>query len=449
MPAAPVEPAPKKARTLPSFQDLTWSWAPRSPREAGDAVVRNFLLHWFPSKVSKAAMSTGYSFWLGTVSAVLFLVLTLSGVVLMFLYVPSVERAYSSIKDLEYAVSFGRFLRASHRIAAHLMVAAVFLHMMRVFLTGAYKNGVMAGQNRPLNWWVGMVMLLVTLFLSFTGYLLPWDQLAYWAVTVGTNIAQAVPLIGEQVRFFLLGGHEINQNTLIRFYVLHCMFLPLLLGGLFVWHMWRVHKDGGLACYDRLALDQKSEQAAPVASKTYALLGIAAGRTAHVETALVNEERQLVNAVPTLVRRLLLVGLLTFAISAVLAVWLGAPLEAAANPEVTPNPAKAPWYFLWLQELVTITTIRIGGWTLNGAFVGGVLVPGLLLVWGLAVPWLDRSGPRAVGAWFHRERRRADTIFLIVCLVLIVLTLVGTFLRGPYWNFYWPWQTWPSHPPRL
>ncbi|MHC4550460.1 MAG: cytochrome b N-terminal domain-containing protein [Planctomycetota bacterium] len=428
-----------------SLRSLTWSWAPGSEREAGDAVVRNFLLHWFPNKVSKRSLQTSYSLWLGISSVFLFIILTLTGVVLMFLYVPSVERAYATIKDLEYSVSYGAFLRAVHRLAAHLMVITVFLHMMRVFLTGAYRNGVLARQNRPLNWWIGLVMLLLTLLLSFTGYLLPWDQLAFWAITVGTNIANAIPLIGEEVRFFLLGGHEINQNTLIRFYVLHCVFLPLVLGGLMVWHLWRVRKDGGLACHDQLAREQRAEPAAPVPSKTYSLLGIAGGRTADVETAVVDEERHLVQAIPILVRRLIAVGLLTFAVSALLAVWFGAPLEEPANPEVTPNPAKAPWYFLWLQELVTITTIRIGGWTINGALVGGVIVPALLFLWAFVMPWLDRSSPAATGVWFHRERRRANLIFLIVCLLLVVLTVIGTFMRGPYWDFYWPWESWPEH----
>jgi len=431
-----------------SLRDLTWSWNPATRREAGDAVVRNFLLHWFPNQVSKASIRTRYSMWLGVISLFLFVSLTLSGVVLMFLYVPSVERAYGSIKDLEYTVSFGRFLRASHRICAHLMVIAVFLHMVRVFLTGAFKDGTLARQNRKLNWWIGLVMLLVTLLLSFTGYLLPWDQLAFWAVTVGTNIAKAVPVVGAAVRFVLLGGHEINQNTLIRFYVLHCVFLPGLLAGLVAWHLWRVRKDGGLAAHDRVALDQRSEPAPPVPSKTYVLLGIASGRTADVETALVDPDLHLVNAVPGLVRRLFLVALATFAASSALAMWVGAPLEAAANPQVTPNPAKAPWYFLWLQELVTVTTVRIGGWTVNGALVGGVLVPGILLLWACAAPLLDRSGPEATGVWFHRSRRRANVIFLAICVALLVLTVIGTFLRGPYWNFYWPWEAWPAHPGR-
>jgi quinol-cytochrome oxidoreductase complex cytochrome b subunit len=431
------------------WRRLVWTWAPAGEREAGDAVVRNFLLHWFPNKVARRSIATSYSMWLGTISALLFLILILTGIPLMFLYVPSVERAYSSIKDLEYVVSFGRFLRASHRIAAHLMVIAVFLHMVRVFLTGAFKNGVGVRQHRPVNWWIGLAMLLVTLLLSFTGYLLPWDQLAFWAVTVGTNIAQAVPLIGEQVRFVLLGGNTIDQNALIRFYVLHCFVLPGVLGGLFVWHMWRVHKDGGLAARDRIAREEKAAPAAPVKAKTYTLMGITAGRTAAVETALVDEERHLVRSVPGLMVRLLLVGLLTFAVTSVLAVWLGAPLEAPADPQVTPNPAKAPWYFLWLQELVTITTVRLGGFTVNGALVGGVIVPGLLLLWAVAAPWLDRSGAAAVGIWFHRDRRRANAVFLVVCVALIVLTVIGTFLRGPYWDFYWPWEPWPEEPPRF
>src|SRR5215831_13381491 len=182
-----------------TWQKIRWTWLPASNREAGDSVVRNFLLHWFPAKVAKESLSWGYSFWLGTISAVLFLILVLTGAVLMFLYVPSVERAYPSVKDLEFVVSFGWFLRGLHRISAHLMVAVVFLHLVRVFLTGAYKNGTVAHQNRPLNWVVGVVLLLFTLLLSFTGYLLPWDQLAYWAITVGTNIASSAPLIGEKM----------------------------------------------------------------------------------------------------------------------------------------------------------------------------------------------------------------------------------------------------------
>ncbi|HMA17910.1 MAG TPA: cytochrome b N-terminal domain-containing protein, partial [Thermoanaerobaculia bacterium] len=202
-----------------------WSWRPRSDRQAGDAIVSNFLLHWFPAKSYRASLAWSYSFWLGTVSAALLLLLVVSGLPLLFLYIPSVERAYASVKDIEYVVTFGSWIRAVHRISAHLMVVAVVLHLVRVFLTGAYKNALGGGQRRQWNWLLGVAMLISTLFLSFTGYLLPWDQLAYWAVTVGTNIASAVPLVGEQVRELLLGGRAIDQPTLIRFYVLHVILL--------------------------------------------------------------------------------------------------------------------------------------------------------------------------------------------------------------------------------
>ena len=428
------------------WQKATWTWLPMSDREAGDSVVRNFLLHWFPAKVSRESLSWGYSFWLGTISAVLFLILTITGTVLMFLYVPSVERAYLSVKDLEYTVSFGWFLRGLHRISAHLMVAVVFLHMVRVFLTAAYKNGTATNQNRPLNWVIGVVLLLVTLFLSFTGYLLPWDQLAYWAITVGTNIASAAPVVGDWMRFILLGGNTIEQNTLIRFYVLHCFFLPLVVLVMFSYHMWRVRKDGGLACADKESLEQKKEKVTPIKSKTYSLLGITSGTTVHVETSLIDEDKHTVKASPNLTRRLLLVTLLTLAVASVLTFIARAPLEEAANPFITPNPAKAPWYFLWLQELVTITTFKLGSFTINGALIGGIIVPGLLVAAAILWPYFDKSSVRSVGVWLAKERRRQNLIFLLVVLFILVLTVVGTFLRGPYWHFYWPWEHWPEMP---
>src|SRR6516165_2242762 len=253
-----------------------WSVQPASDRQAGDAIVSNFILHWFPAKALKDSLAWRYSLWLGTISAALLLLLVLSGFPLLFLHVPSVERAYGSVKDIEYAVTFGYWIRSVHRFAAHFMVAAVFLHLVRVFLTGAYKNGAGRDQHREWNWVLGIGMLLLTLFLSFTGYLLPWDQLAYWAVTVGTNIASSIPVVGPRIRELLLGGRAIDQPTLIRFYVMHIILLPGALGALFVYHMWRVRKDGGLARADRA---ERPEPAVvpPVPTKTYTLLGVARG----------------------------------------------------------------------------------------------------------------------------------------------------------------------------
>jgi quinol-cytochrome oxidoreductase complex cytochrome b subunit len=365
--------------------------------------------------------------------------------ILMFLYVPSVERAYQSVKDIEFVVSFGWFLRAVHRISAHLMVAVVFLHMVRVFLTAAYRNGVAVQQNRPLNWIIGIVLLLSTLLLSFTGYLLPWDQLAYWAITVGTNIASAAPVVGERIRFLLLGGNTIDQNTLIRFYVLHCFFLPAIVAFLFAWHMWRIRKDHGLACVDRLAREQK-RTTSPSATKTWSLLGITKGRTVHVHASLVDEVSDTVASSPNLTRRILTVTLLTTLVVSLLAIVVPTPLEEPANPRVTPNPAKAPWYFLWLQELVTITTVRLGGFTINGALIGGIILPGIIVAALALWPFYDRSPIAAVGVWFARDRKRQNIVFLFFVLAIVVLTIVGTFLRGPYWEFYWPWERWPETP---
>jgi quinol-cytochrome oxidoreductase complex cytochrome b subunit len=426
-----------------------WSFRPASDREAGDAVVSNFMLHWFPAKSYRPSMSWSYSFWLGTVSAALLFLLVLSGLPLLFLYIPSVERAYASVKDIEYVITFGSWIRAVHRISAHLMVAAVFLHLVRVFLTGAYKNGVGQNQKRQWNWVLGVGMLLLTLFLSFTGYLLPWDQLAYWAVTVGTNIASSVPLVGPTARELLIGGRSIEQATLIRFYVLHVLFLPMLIGALFVYHMWRVRKDGGLARADAGRLSAEKAELPVSKSKTYTLLGIARGTSPQVRASTLEAQGMTVNSVPDLTRRIAIVILGTIALVGILSVFVRSPLEEPANPLITPNPAKAPWYFLWLQEIVTDTTVHIGSFTINGAFLGGVLLPGALLVLLTAWPWLDRSSGGAAGVWFSGSRRRQNFVFLLLVVGVLALTVIGTFLRGPYWHFYWPWQPWPELPSRI
>jgi len=426
-----------------------WSLRPRSDREAGDAVTSNFSLHWFPAKSFRRSLDWTYSYWLGTVSAALFLLLILSGLPLLFLHIPSVERAYGSVKDIEYVVTFGSWMRAVHRLSAHLMVAAVFIHLIRVFLTGAYKNAHGRAQHRQWNWVIGVVMLVATLFLSFTGYLLPWDQLAFWAVTVGTNIAASIPAIGPAVRELLIGGRNIDQPTLLRFYVLHIVFLPGLLGVLFAYHMWRIRKDGGLARADQLALSAKKVELPASPTKTYSLLGIARGTGPTVRATTLQAPDELVNSVPDVVRRIGIVVLGTIAALSMLSVFVRSPLEEPANPLVTPNPAKAPWYFLWLQEIVTDTTFKIGSVTINGAFLGGVILPGFLLTLLTAWPWLDKSPAATAGLWLPRTRRLQNAIFLLFVLGVLLLTVIGTFCRGPYWHFYWPWEAWPQVPSRI
>jgi cytochrome b-561 len=430
-------------RLLSLWRKLVWPWTPESEREAGEAIVRNLWLHWFPAKVARASMRWTYSFWLGTASAALFLILTVTGLLLMFFYVPSTDRAYGTIKDIDFAVSFGWLLRNQHRWAAHGMVAVVFLHMARVFFTGAYRGA------RAINWLVGVVLLLVTLLLSFTGYLLPWDQLAFWAVTVGTNIAKEAPVVGESIRFVLLGGTEIGQNALLRFYVLHVFFLPTVVGILFAYHMWRVRKDGGLAAIEPLRAQRRPEPKAVPKTKSYSLFGLTRGTSVAVRSSMGLEEEDEVFSSPELTRRVALIFLLVFNVTLVLSLFFNAPLEEAANPAVTPNPAKAPWYFLWLQELVASTTIHVGSVRISGGFIGGILIPGALAFVAALWPFLDRSGESTQGVWFPRERLWQNVVFGAVVVLIVALIAIGVFVRGPYWRLYWPGTPWPVMPRAL
>jgi quinol-cytochrome oxidoreductase complex cytochrome b subunit len=225
--------------------------------------------------------------------------------------------------------------------------------------------------------------------------------------------------------------------------------LPAALGALFAYHMWRVRKDGGLARSDREAVLALKREEPPARTKTYTLLGVARGTAPAIRSTTLEAPNLTVNAVPDLTRRAAVAVLGTIAALSILATLVRSPLEEAANPLITPNPAKAPWYFLWLQEIVTDTTFHIGSITVNGAFFGGVILPGLLVGLLTVWPWLDKSPAAAAGAWFPRSRRTQNAVFLAVCLLVVVLTLVGTFLRGPYWLFYWPWEAWPEIPTRI
>lgn len=223
------------------FKSIFRTGYPSTPRNQALIMFNNVFLHLHPVRIRRESLRITYTFCLGGLSFFLFLLLTVTGVLLMFYYRPATAVAYQDMKDLETVVTFGLLLRNLHRYSAHGMVITVFLHMVRVFYTGAYKA------PREFNWIVGVILLTLTFLLSFTGYLLPWDQLAIWAVTVGTNMAGATPIIGDQVRFAIVGGFEIGDNTLIRWYVLHVIALPLLAALFMVVHFWRIRKDGGIA----------------------------------------------------------------------------------------------------------------------------------------------------------------------------------------------------------
>ena len=214
---------------------------PNDERSRAYAVMNNVFLHIHPVRVRQHAVKFAYTFCLGGLSFFLFLVLTVTGVYLMFFYIPSTTHAYTDILNIQASVAFGLITRNVHRWGAHLMVFFVFLHMMRVFYHGAYKP------PREFNWVVGVILLLMTIGLSFTGYLLPWDQISYWAITIGLNMASYTPVINTPIQALIFGGFEVGQNTLLRFYVLHIMLLPLVTAIFLAVHFWRIRKDGGIS----------------------------------------------------------------------------------------------------------------------------------------------------------------------------------------------------------
>jgi quinol-cytochrome oxidoreductase complex cytochrome b subunit len=389
-------------------------------KDRAAAMISSLFLHIHPARVNRHALRSTYTFALGLIAAILFVVLSVTGLALMLYYVPYPPESYRSMKDLQFVVTFGIVLRNMHRWSAHAMVVVVFLHMCRVFWTGSYKP------PREFNWVVGVLLLLLTLALSFTGYLLPWDQLAYWAITVGTNIAAYAPLVGDRLKFLLLGGHVIGPMTLLRFYVLHCVMLPLAMLLLISLHVWRVRKDGLSGAPDAGTLPVEEVQGAfPASTKTYGLMALARRPRASVDARDPGDE---VFAWPHLLYRELLVALGVLVALHVTSLVLMAPLEEIADPTRTPNPAKAPWYFLGLQELVHYS-----------ALIGGVIVP-TLLVLGLAVlPYVDRS-PAGSGRWFAPERRAANAIFSTLVGVFVGLTIIGTLFRGANWAWVWPWK---------
>jgi len=409
-------------RELPSN---VWSSIFRHPLPSNDleraqTSFTNFFLHLHPVKVHRNTLRPVYTLGLGLISLFLFLILVVTGVLLMFYYVPSTTQAYDRMLDLRGTVAFGIFLRNMHRWSAHGMVAMVFLHMCRVFLTGAYKK------PREFNWVIGVVLLLVTLFLSFTGYLLPWDQLAFWAITVGTSIAGYAPLVGSQMKFLLLGDTTVGQEALLRFYVLHVAVLPAVLTLLVAVHFWRIRKDGGLS---------RPEAAAPVkpesgvvqlriepGKRVFGLQGFVRGPF----TKIGNVPDDSVYSWPNLLIAELFVFVLTVSIILVVSLAFNAPLEQPVNVMHPPNPAKAPWYFLGLQEMVSYS-----------AFWGGIGVPTVMVLLLLLAPYIDRS-PKGVGRWFARERLLANTTFLSLAILNVIFIIIGTFFRGPNWTFVSP-----------
>ncbi|MBI4832911.1 MAG: cytochrome b N-terminal domain-containing protein [Candidatus Lindowbacteria bacterium] len=483
---------------------------PNTDRTRSQAVFANFFLHLHSTRIHERTLRFRSTCGVGLAALACFVLLTVTGILLMVYYKAGTDLAYQSIKDITFVVPTGQFIRNIHRWSAHLMVVFVLLHMARVFYTASYKS------PREFNWLVGMALLVLTLGLSFTGYLLPWDQLAYWAITIGSNIAQSPREITDAIgitRFFdpgglqkrlLLGADIVGQEALTRFYLLHVIALPLVVAALIGVHFWRVRKDGGLARPDdepgtpvRLLTGQ-TVSFSPAPEKTYGLMALVRGKTPQVDRG----PEHTITAWPNAFYAEMAVLMATCAACLVLALIADAPLKEIANPNVPENPAKAPWYFLGLQELVSYS-----------AFMGGIGIPTLVLLGLGMIPFLDRE-EGAGGVWptslTHRgliggsaifsafvvvallaftvrfgwlrnwfphipqlvivainpgtvlvalfaefslyimnryNSTRAGAVALFTCFIVafVILTYVATVHRGPNWNFYWSRSQWPIH----
>src|SRR5512133_63484 len=397
-----------------------------TPRGRALQSFSNLFLHVYPVKVPARVLRFRYSWRLGYILTVLFAILNLTGMYLMFFYTPSVGAAYGDMQQLRTGVGFGQLVRNVHRWSAHLMVIAVVFHLARVFFAGAYRR------PRQFNWVLGVGLLVLTLAFSFTGYLLPWDQLSYWAVTVGTNLVNYVPVLGQTLRDLLLGGAQIGQATLLRFYALHVFVLPAALTVLLALHIWRVRKDGfavqqptsGVFTEEatKLPSEPNDDLAAGDGEPRVRLLGVVDRQS------VTAEERRTDDTMftwPHLLVRHAVVGLATAAAVLSLGVAFAAPLRGLANPQLTPEPSKAPWYFVGLQELLSHID----------PLVAGILVPIGTIVGLVLLPYLDRNPATEI-----RHRKVAVLLFAILLAIAAVLTIVGEFFRGPGWRFIPPWQ---------
>lgn len=338
-------------------------------------VMNNLILHIHPSRVNKESLKFTYTWGLGGLSILLLTVLVGTGIMLMFAYTPSPATAYNDMLRLQTGVNYGQFIRNLHHWSGNLLVVVTFLHMLRVFFTGGLRP------PREFNWVLGVVLLLLVVLANFTGYLLPWDQLAYWAVTVGSSLLSYIPLVGEPLAHFILGGPEVSGATLTNFYGLHVAIIPMLIFFIASFHIWRVRKDG-------LTVPRDVGTEGPV-------------KTEKVPT------------LPHLVSIEFVFALVMLALLVAWAAFVNAPLEAAADPNHSPNPAKAAWYLMGVQELLLHFH----------PVVGAIVIPALGLGALIVFPYL-RFDSDSEGVWFRSRKGRRMASFAAVTALIVTPALV-------------------------
>jgi quinol-cytochrome oxidoreductase complex cytochrome b subunit len=344
------------------------------------------LLHLHPQSIKKDAIAFNRTFGLGGMAALLIVIQFITGIMLRFYYEPFPQKAYDSILILQNNVLFGQLIRNIHHWCGVFLVVITFLHLLRVFLTGGFQS------SRKINWLIGLLLFVLIIFSNFTGYLLPWDQLAYWAVTVGTSLLEYIPLVGNSFREFILGGDEVNANTLLIFYNLHTAVLPILILLLMAYHFWRVRKAGGIFLPNP------------------------------------NENKEIVPTYPNLVYREFIVALALIAVVLVFSVFLSAPLLSKANPDFSLNPTKAPWYFAGIQELLMHFH----------PFVAAFLIPSAIILILAALPFMNLKEEPS-GLWFHSDKAKqaAKLSAISASIITLLLIIVNEYL--PDFETLLPW----------
>lgn len=369
--------------SLSDLSSLAQGEPPRRPDPRLAAHLRSFWLHLRPRYYHQASTRFTYTFRLGLLATLLLLVEVVTGVYLMVYYTPSPNQAYQDMVRLVSGVTFGQLMRDLHRLGAEALVVVVVLHLARTFLTASYKA------PRRFTWVTGVVLLIAVLFLSFSGYLLPWDQLSFWAITIGAELVDSIPpaALGREVKTLLLGGPEVGADALLRFYFLHVVLTPALALAFFAVHYFKVVRAGLSLPASEEPLGGDTARRIPPAQRRYTIPGVL---VAEINFAL-------------------LVGIILLG-AIVLGIYPGAPLGNPADPLHTPSGVSAPWYFLWVQGLV-----KLGSPTLLGIVVPVAFF--LLLLW---LPYLDRNPSRR-----GRDRRLAIGLFLVVMAVLAGLSWLG------------------------
>jgi len=345
--------------------------------------AEGFWLHMKPTYYHRMVDGFYPTFRLGWLSTFFGVFEIVTGIYLMIYYTPSPLVAYENMLNLLSNVPFGQIMRDMHRLAAELMVIVVVLHMLRTFITGSYKK------PRQFTWATGVVLLFVTLVLSFSGYLLPWDQLSLWAVTIGASMVEAIPpeVVGRNVNLLVRGAPEFGANGLLRFYLLHVVALPLAGIVAFGVHYYKVIHHGHSLPPEAEKVGEDTAKRVPMDSRVYFMPQIMTRELWYV------------------------LGLLAILFAAAAYLYNAPALEPHANPLITPLHTTAPWYFLWLQGMLKV----------GDKVVWGLIVPGLLTGLLLVVPYLEVGPSRRYG-----DRRIGLSLAALFVAAMALLSYMGT-----------------------